>query len=208
MGATLIINACVVNEGRSVEADVRLRDGRITQVGQGLTCYGDEELVDAAGRHLLPGVIDERGLPADAAAVLVAGGVTSSLGLTADAAHGLLNHVDVAHVPDVASADAVCEAGLIPARLEAVFDGAETLEGLVERLIHAPARRLRLEGRGFVCEDGWADLVLVDLEQPGVGSDGVHYRASVVMTWVNGEKVWDGNQLLDARPGRLLQFAD
>lgn len=197
MSATLIINALVVNEGRTLEADVRIRDGRIAQIGQGLTCYGDEELVDAACRCLLPGLIDAQ-TDADAAQ-LVASGVTSSMGLSAVAAGGLINHIAAARP---ASAEGF--APRLPALLEAVHDGADVLEALVERVIHAPARRLGLQERGFVREDAWADLVLIDLEQAGVGADGQQYRSSVVCTWVNGEVVWDGERVRDARPGRVL----
>ncbi len=199
MSATLIINARVVNEGRTVEADVRLRDGRIAQVGQGLTCYGDEELVDAAGRYLLPGVIDARA-PApdagpDAVAALVAAGITSCLGLSAAAAAGLVNHAGDAPRPpadDEAPVD-------LRAALDAVIDGRDTLEALVERVMHAPARRFQVAERGYIREDWWADLVVVDLEEPTV--------ARVVTTWVNGEKVWDDGRVPDGRPGRQLDFA-
>ncbi|MCU0753945.1 MAG: hypothetical protein MUE46_02335 [Xanthomonadales bacterium] len=204
MSATLIINALVVNEGRTVEADVRIRDGRITQIGGGLTCYGDEELVDAACRCLLPGLIEVQTGPVDAQSLsaLLAGGVTSHAGLSAAAAGGLLNHADTAPP----AADGSAEAVHLLALLEAVLDGTDVLEALVERVIHARARRLRLHERGYVREDAWADLVLIDLAQPGVGADGRAYRASVVGTWVNGEQVWDGERLRDVRPGRALAF--
>jgi dihydroorotase-like cyclic amidohydrolase len=205
MSATLIINAQVVNEGRIVEADVRLRDGRIAQIGQGLTCYGDEELVDAAGCYLLPGLIDD-GARSEAgpeyAAACVAGGVTSCLGLSAAAAAGLVNHAGATPRADLADgADAL---GLLAA-LDAVRDGRDRLEALVERAVHAKARLHRLHGRGFVVEDGWADLVLVDLETPSHAADGT---ACVQTTWVNGEKVWNAGSLLDARPGQALVLAD
>lgn len=204
MSATLIINAQVVNDGRIVEADVRLRDGRIAQIGQGLTCYGDEELVDAAGHHLLPGLIDD-GARSDAgpehAAAWVALGVTSCLGLSASAAAGLVNHAGETLRAD--PADGADAPGLL-AMLDAVLDGRDTLEALVERAVHAKARQHQLRGRGFVVEDAWADLVLVDLETPCHGADGTAHRASVQTTWVNGEKVWTAGSLLDVRPGQAL----
>lgn len=202
MSATLIINALVVNEGRTLEADVRIRDGRIAQIGQGLTCYGDEELVDAAGHHLLPGLIDD-GLRSNAgpehAAACVALGITSCLGLSATAAAGLVNHAGAA--PQAGLADAGADALGLLAALDAVLDGRDTLAALVERAVHAKARHHQLRGRGFVVEDAWADLVLVDLETP---SHGTTHRASVQTTWVNGEKVWTAGGLLDVRPGQAL----
>ncbi len=55
----LIVNARLVNEGTVTEADVRVKDGRIAEIGSGLTADG-ERVIDAAGRHLLPGMIDDQ----------------------------------------------------------------------------------------------------------------------------------------------------
>lgn len=58
--ATLIVNARLVNEGREFDGDLRIRDGRIAELGSGLSARGDEVVVDAAGRRLLPGMIDDQ----------------------------------------------------------------------------------------------------------------------------------------------------
>ncbi|MGV8924003.1 MAG: dihydroorotase [Thermomonas sp.] len=88
MNATLIVNARLVNEGREFDGDLRIKDGRIEQIGNGLTARDGEKVVDAAGRRLLPGMIDDQvhfrepGMEykADMAiesAAAVAGGLTS-----------------------------------------------------------------------------------------------------------------------------------
>lgn len=88
MKPVLIKNATIVNEGTSTIADVRIEDGRIAQIGQGLQCKGDCREIDATGLHLLPGVIDDQvhfrepGLThkatiASEARAAVAGGTTS-----------------------------------------------------------------------------------------------------------------------------------
>jgi dihydroorotase len=88
MPGTLIVNARLVNEGRETEGDLRIRDGRIAEIGSGLSAAPGEEVVDARGRRLLPGMIDDQvhfrepGLEykADMAiesAAAVAGGITS-----------------------------------------------------------------------------------------------------------------------------------
>ena len=59
MSSLLIVNANVVNEGQIVEADVLIRDGRIAAIGKHLSAPG-VEVLDAAGRHLLPGMIDDQ----------------------------------------------------------------------------------------------------------------------------------------------------
>ncbi len=58
--ATLIVNARLVNEGREFDGDLRIADGRIAEVGQGLASRHGETVVDAAGRRLLPGMIDDQ----------------------------------------------------------------------------------------------------------------------------------------------------
>ena len=86
---TLIVNARLVNEGQTTEADLRIgADGRIAQIGAGLVARGDETVIDAAGRWLLPGMIDDqvhfrepgleyKGDFATESAAAVAGGITS-----------------------------------------------------------------------------------------------------------------------------------
>lgn len=56
----LIINATLVNEGRRFEADLRIREGRIEQIGPNLTAMSGENVFDATGAWLLPGVIDDQ----------------------------------------------------------------------------------------------------------------------------------------------------
>ena len=60
MTSTLIVNARLVNEGREYDGDLRIRDGRIDAIGSGLAARIGETVVDAAGRRLLPGMIDDQ----------------------------------------------------------------------------------------------------------------------------------------------------
>ena len=60
MPSTLIVNARLVNEGREFEGDLRMDSGRITQIGSSLDAHAGERVVDAAGRRLLPGMIDDQ----------------------------------------------------------------------------------------------------------------------------------------------------
>ncbi|WP_257385866.1 dihydroorotase [Tahibacter caeni] len=84
----LIRNAELVNEGSRRVADVRLRGGRIEAIASDLAARSDETVVDAAGRWLLPGMIDDQvhfrepGLEhkadfATESRAAVAGGITS-----------------------------------------------------------------------------------------------------------------------------------
>jgi dihydroorotase len=88
MSSTLIVNARLVNEGREFDGDLRIEDGRIAQIGAGLKARSNETVVDANGRRLLPGMIDDQvhfrepGLEykadmATESAAAVAGGLTT-----------------------------------------------------------------------------------------------------------------------------------
>jgi dihydroorotase len=56
----LIVNAEMINEGRRFHGDLRIRNGRIEQIGSGLSAREDEQVLDAAGRWLMPGMIDDQ----------------------------------------------------------------------------------------------------------------------------------------------------
>lgn len=88
MSDTLIVNARLVNEGREFDGDLRISRGRIEAIGSSLAPRGGETVVDANGRRLLPGMIDDQvhfrepGMEykadmATESTAAVAGGVTS-----------------------------------------------------------------------------------------------------------------------------------
>jgi dihydroorotase len=88
MPSTLIVNARLVNEGREFDGDLRFEDGQIAQIGTGLSARANETVIDAGGRRLLPGMIDDQvhfrepGMEykadiATESAAAVAGGLTS-----------------------------------------------------------------------------------------------------------------------------------
>jgi dihydroorotase len=88
MSETLIVNARLVNEGREFDGDLRISRGRIAEIGSDLSARDGEYVIDAAGRRLLPGMIDDQvhfrepGLEykadiATESAAAVAGGLTS-----------------------------------------------------------------------------------------------------------------------------------
>ena len=56
----LIRNAELVNEGRIRQADVRIRNGRIETIAGTLQVHPGEQEYDAAGKWLLPGMIDDQ----------------------------------------------------------------------------------------------------------------------------------------------------
>jgi len=88
MTKLLIRNARLVNEGQIIDTDVLIENGFIAQIKSGLSDAGVSQIIDAQGKYLLPGVIDDQvhfrepGLTHKAtigseARAAVAGGVTS-----------------------------------------------------------------------------------------------------------------------------------
>ena len=86
--STLIVNAQLVNEGQVWQADVLLDQGRIARIDADLQHLPAQQVIDAKGQYLLPGVIDtqvhfrEPGLTAKGniaseSAAAVRGGTTS-----------------------------------------------------------------------------------------------------------------------------------
>lgn len=60
MNDWLITNAHMVNEGRRFEGDLRIRNGRIERIDGQISAQPNERVFDAAGRWLLPGMIDDQ----------------------------------------------------------------------------------------------------------------------------------------------------
>jgi dihydroorotase len=53
----LIKGSTIVNEGKTVVADVLLSEGRIAQIGE-IEAQPDDQVIDGTGKHLFPGIID------------------------------------------------------------------------------------------------------------------------------------------------------
>jgi dihydroorotase len=88
MNKLLITNSRLVNEGETKDADVLITGERIEQIGSGLTANEDVAVLDAQGKFLLPGMIDDqvhfrepgltnKGDLATESRAAVAGGITS-----------------------------------------------------------------------------------------------------------------------------------
>lgn len=88
MNRWLITNARLINEGSITEVDIRIRHGRIEQIQSGLRAGTGETIIDAKGRYIMPGMIDDqvhfrepgltrKGNIATESRAAVAGGITS-----------------------------------------------------------------------------------------------------------------------------------
>lgn len=60
MNSTLILNAKIVNEGKVFESDVLIKDQRIEKIGKDLLSIQADKVVDAKGKYMLPGAIDDQ----------------------------------------------------------------------------------------------------------------------------------------------------
>ena len=101
---------------------------------------------------------------------------------------------------------------------EHVHAGRFTVETVVEKTAHAPARLFDIAARGFIREGYWADLALVDPTMPTPPDPiyskcgwspftGIALRSRVRMTWVNGELRYQDGAFLPGTGGRALEFA-
>ncbi|TDJ37209.1 MAG: dihydroorotase [Gammaproteobacteria bacterium] len=88
MKKLLIANARLVNEGGTKDADVLIKGERIEKIGSGLSAGKNVQVLDAKGKFLLPGMIDDqvhfrepgltnKGDLATESTAAVAGGITS-----------------------------------------------------------------------------------------------------------------------------------
>ena len=106
------------------------------------------------------------------------------------------------------------------ASLECVHEGHLNVATVVQKFAHAPAQLFDVIDRGYLREGHFADLVLVDGNDPyevkreNVLSkcgwspfEGLRFRSRVAATFVNGELVWDGARLVGAANGQRLEFA-
>jgi len=107
----------------------------------------------------------------------------------------------------------------LPMALELCHDGQLSLEQLVEKTSHGPARLFQIAGRGYIREGYWADLVLLDLDSPyRVERDavlykcgwspleGVRLRSRVTTTLVNGRIAYRDGRVNEGIRGQRLRF--
>lgn len=109
---------------------------------------------------------------------------------------------------------------VVQAVLELVDQGHLSLPQAVNKMTHAVAERFSVKERGYLREGYFADITVVDMDQPyPVSRDNVLYRcgwspfegrtfkSSILTTFVNGTKVWDQGSLSEKTPGVRLTFS-
>ena len=107
----------------------------------------------------------------------------------------------------------------ILAMLEAVKQEKISLEKVVEKMCHNPARLFKIEKRGFVKEGYYADLVLIDPKKSQTVSkdnvlykcgwspfEGTTFHSQVTHTFVNGHLMYNNGVFNDDIKGKRLLF--
>lgn len=108
----------------------------------------------------------------------------------------------------------------ILAMMDFVKQGKITQERVVEKMSHAVADMFQIVNRGYIREGYFADLVLVDPNQPTeVTKESLHYKcgwspfeghtfsSSIKTVFVNGHKAYDQGQFDESRKGHALIFS-
>lgn len=104
--------------------------------------------------------------------------------------------------------------------LQHYHQGRISLEKIVEKMCHAPARLFDLENRGYLEEGKMADMVLFDAQRIWTPKkSNIHYKCNwsnlenlrmqgrVLQTFVNGGLVYDHGHFIGSPSGRRLTFA-
>ncbi len=107
----------------------------------------------------------------------------------------------------------------LQAMLEFYKQGKISLERIVEKMCHAPAKLFKIDKRAYIKEGYWADLVLVDLDaEQTVNKANIHYKcgwspfentvfhSKILYTFVNGNIVYDNGQFNEEVKGKRLMF--
>jgi dihydroorotase len=103
--------------------------------------------------------------------------------------------------------------------LHYVKQGKLSLEKVAEKMSHAVATCFQIAERGFIREDYFADLVIVDLNQTTTVSkenilykcgwsplEGFTFPAAITHTFVNGHLVYGNNVFDESQKGQRLTF--
>jgi len=107
----------------------------------------------------------------------------------------------------------------LPAMLELCHQGVISVEKVVEKMCHNPAERFQVKDRGYLREGYFADLVLLDPDDPWTVNpyniyykcgwspmDGTTFRSRVTQTFVNGHLAYDNGIFDESEKGRAIVF--
>jgi dihydroorotase len=105
------------------------------------------------------------------------------------------------------------------AMMESYFNGKISIEKIVEKMCHNPAKIFKIENRGFIKEGYFADLVIVNPHMPWNVKkeniiakcgwspfEGINFKSRVTHTFVNGKLAYSNGKVKDIIAGQRLTF--
>ncbi|MGK0308328.1 MAG: dihydroorotase [Urechidicola sp.] len=107
----------------------------------------------------------------------------------------------------------------LPALLNKCKEGKITIEKIVEKMCHNPAKLFQIEKRGYIKKGYYADLVLVDTNSPWTVTrdsvlykcgwspfEGTTFQSKISRTFVNGHLMYDQGKFNDTIKGKRITF--
>ncbi len=107
----------------------------------------------------------------------------------------------------------------LPAMLEMHHRGKISIEKIVEKMCHNPAILFDVERRGYIKEGYFADLVLVDLNNPWTVTkentlykcgwspfEGTTFKSRITHTFVNGNVAYQNSKFSEVKYAKRLTF--
>ncbi len=107
----------------------------------------------------------------------------------------------------------------VVAMFEKYHKGKISIEKIVEKMAHNPAKIFKIEKRGFIKEGYYADLVIINNNLPWNVKkenilakcgwspfEGVNFKSRITHTFVNGHLVYFNSKVKDIRCGKRLLF--
>ena len=107
----------------------------------------------------------------------------------------------------------------VVAMFEKHLKGCLSVEKIVEKMCHNPAKIFKIEKRGFIKEGFFADLVIVNTHQPWTVKkenilykcgwspfEGVNFKSRITHTFINGKLVYVNGKVKELKAGQRLLF--
>lgn len=107
----------------------------------------------------------------------------------------------------------------VVALFEAHHQGKISVEKIVEKMAHNPAKIFKIENRGFIKDGFYADLAIVNPAMPwSVNKDnilykcgwspfeGTNFKSRITHTFVNGQLVYENSKVKEIKAGKRLLF--
>jgi dihydroorotase len=107
----------------------------------------------------------------------------------------------------------------VVAMFEAFHHGQISIEKIIEKMAHNPAKIFKIEKRGFIKEGYYADLAIINTGLPWNVQkenilykcgwspfEGYSFKSRITHTFINGELVFLNGKVKDIRKGQRLHF--